>query len=178
MGEASSFASLSPGLLARKGAARPAMRRRVQPLNQFHQSAAFDMGEDLGWNDMGFADETYENEHEDPVRESSADVVNIDGSVQDEPQAEPPEEKPVVRQQQESVAASLLKHLRPRRSAFSLGRRAAFTLRMDEDRHLRLRLACTVTNRSAQQLVTEALDRFLRELPEVDELAAKVAKPK
>jgi len=41
------FASLSSGLLARKGAARPAMRPQG-----FGQGAA---GlEDLGWNDMGF----------------------------------------------------------------------------------------------------------------------------
>ena len=41
------FASLSSGLLARKGAARPAMRPQG-----FAQGAP---GlEDLGWNDMGF----------------------------------------------------------------------------------------------------------------------------
>ena len=49
MGEAKSFASLSSGLLARKGAAKPAMRRPV-PTN--HPSA-FDH-DDLGWNDMGY----------------------------------------------------------------------------------------------------------------------------
>jgi len=47
MGEPKAFASLSTGLLARKGAARPAMRPQV-----FGQVGA---GlEDLGWNDMGF----------------------------------------------------------------------------------------------------------------------------
>ena len=45
--EPKAFASLSSGLLARKGAARPAMRPQG-----FGQSGA---GlEDLGWNDMGF----------------------------------------------------------------------------------------------------------------------------
>src|SRR5437868_1801282 len=34
--------------------------------------------------------------------------------------------------------------------------KAAFTLRLDPDRHLRLRLACAVDGRSAQQLVTDA----------------------
>src|SRR5688500_6868194 len=48
MGEPKAFASLSSGLLARKGAARPAMR----PQGFGAQTAA---GlEDLGWNDMGF----------------------------------------------------------------------------------------------------------------------------
>ena len=39
--------------------------------------------------------------------------------------------------------------------------RAAFTLRLDSDRHLKLRLASAVTHRSAQQLVAHALDQFL-----------------
>ena len=53
-------------------------------------------------------------------------------------------------------------------------RRAAFTLRLDAKRHLKLRLASTVRNRSAQQLVTEALDRFLGDIPEIESLAAQL----
>jgi hypothetical protein len=49
--------------------------------------------------------------------------------------------------------------------------KAAFTLRLDHDRHLSLRLASALTNRSAQMLVTEALDAFLNTLPEVALLA-------
>ena len=64
---------------------------------------------------------------------------------------------------------------RARRSALTDGRRAAFTLRMDAERHLKLRLACTLRNRSAQQIVTEALDLLLDALPEVSSLAAQVA---
>src|SRR5436309_10137802 len=45
--EAKPFASLSSGLLARKGAARPAMR--PQGFGQVTGGL-----EDLGWNDMGF----------------------------------------------------------------------------------------------------------------------------
>ena len=56
----------------------------------------------------------------------------------------------------------------------SASRRAAFTLRLDAKRHLKLRLASTVRNRSAQQLVTEALDRFLRDIPEVELLARNI----
>jgi hypothetical protein len=51
--------------------------------------------------------------------------------------------------------------------------KAAFTLRLDPDRHLRLRLACAVGGRSAQQLVTDALDHLLERMPELDGLAAK-----
>lgn len=53
-------------------------------------------------------------------------------------------------------------------------RRAAFTLRLDARRHLKLRLASTVRNRSAQQLVTEALDRFLGDIPELEVLVRQV----
>jgi hypothetical protein len=60
------------------------------------------------------------------------------------------------------------------RKASSFSRRAAFTLRLDAKRHLKLRLASTVRNRSAQQLVTEALDRFLNDIPEIEALAAQV----
>jgi hypothetical protein len=58
--------------------------------------------------------------------------------------------------------------------ANALSHRAAFTLRLDAKRHLKLRLASTVRNRSAQQLVTEALDRFLDAIPEIEALAAQV----
>jgi len=54
------------------------------------------------------------------------------------------------------------------------GKKAAFTLRVDADRHLRLRLATAITGRSAQQLVTEALDQLLASLPEIESLAERV----
>lgn len=53
-------------------------------------------------------------------------------------------------------------------------RPAAFTLRLDPDRHLRLRLACALRARSAQSLVTEAVDRLLADLPEVEALAERI----
>lgn len=53
-------------------------------------------------------------------------------------------------------------------------RKAAFTLRLDGDRHVRLRLASAVTRQSSQQLVTQALDAFLINLPEVDALVAQL----
>ena len=51
--------------------------------------------------------------------------------------------------------------------------KAAFTLRLDPERHLKLRLACAVDGRSAQQLVTDALDQLLERMPDLDGLAAK-----
>lgn len=60
---------------------------------------------------------------------------------------------------------------RPRVSAVQSGRRAAFTLRLDAERHLKLRLAATMQGVSAQALVTEALDRLLAEFGELDVIA-------
>lgn len=40
-------------------------------------------------------------------------------------------------------------------------KKAAFTLRLDADRHRRLRMAAAITGRSAQALLTDVLDRLL-----------------
>ncbi len=64
---------------------------------------------------------------------------------------------------------------RPKKPATKSGKRAAFTLRVDPERHLRLRLACALNNISAQQLVTQALDEFLEKMPEIGALADKAA---
>jgi hypothetical protein len=61
---------------------------------------------------------------------------------------------------------------RPRAAPGSKGK-AAFTLRLDPQRHLKLRLACAVNGRSAQQLVTDALDQLLAGMPELEGLAEK-----
>ena len=180
MSEPKPFASLSPGLLARKGAARPAMRPQIQPMNRFHdlqQELAADHApdhadDDLGWNDMG---------HDEPQAQPGAQVVAISDAAA--PGSAPVPE--IVRQQEAmarkvasapvTLAAVPAAPAPVRRSALSDGRRAAFTLRVDAERHLRLRLACTIRNRSAQQLVTEALDRLIDELPEVSALAEQVS---
>ena len=49
MADPKPLASLSAGLLARKGAARPAMRRQAQLPGGY-----FGGSDDLGWNDMGY----------------------------------------------------------------------------------------------------------------------------
>lgn len=166
------FASLSPTLLARKGAARPAMRPQLQPLQQFHENTARQMSphvdplDDLGWNDHG---ETTRPEAEIvPIGLAEPENVPPRASI------DPPE---VVRQR--AALPERLASERPsirRRSALAEGRRAAFTLRLDAERHLKLRLACTISNKSAQQLVTDALDRLLEETPAVSDLASRVVK--
>ena len=63
---------------------------------------------------------------------------------------------------------------KPRVPVVQSGRRAAFTLRLDADRHLKLRLAATMQGVSAQALVTEALDRLLAEFDELDVIATRL----
>ena len=189
------FASLSSGLLARKGAARPAMKPQG-----FGQMGGGNL-EDLGWNDMGF-------EAPKPVeapRDATHDAFGED--VVDHPRAHPtgltPVGSPVHDQQAEiedrlgtdeldeefdetaepyeaeadvaPIAATVATPKRaPRpRSAPGTKGKAAFTLRLDPARHLKLRLACAVDGRSAQQIVTDAVDRLLANMPELDAMAEK-----
>ncbi len=168
MSEPRPFASLTPTLLARKGTAKPAMRPQLQAMPHYADSLARDPGEDLGWNDMGHDEDEAEDQHE------SAEVVAINPATPVSPAVVPH----VVHQQAaiaQRVVAPMRQPVGERRSALSDGRRAAFTLRVDAERHLKLRLACTLRNRSAQQVVTEALDRLLADLPEVTALAEQVA---
>lgn len=151
MGEPT-FASLNPSLLARKGGAKPAMR--PQHGLPAPQVAVQDQLEDLGWNDMGTGDDTSDN------------VVSLTDSSNE-----------VHRQQQEvAERVAAIAPTRSKATALAHGKRAAFTLRLDSERHLKLRLACTVKGRSAQQIVTEALDRLLGEMPDIAALAAHVTR--
>ena len=163
MAEPKPLASLTSGLLARKGAAQPAMRRPVMGFGQ--QATAALLQDDLGWNDMGF-DVT----EPEPVPAEPRAVVGLT------PMTQPPVAAPVptVMVEREELAERMeaaVKTIAPAKRAATKGRKAAFTLRLDADRHLKLRLASAVVGRSAQQMVTEALDHFLAALPEIDKLA-------
>ena len=52
--------------------------------------------------------------------------------------------------------------------------KAAFTLRLDAERHLRLRLASAIYNRSAQHILIDVLDNYLSALPEIDAMASRL----
>jgi hypothetical protein len=195
MSEPKPFASLSSGLLARKGQARPAMR----PQGFTGGYASLAGIEDLGWNDMGHMPEPMADVH--PLHE--------DDQIQPPPEGVPPvlAQRHALKQEFEPVLEELageeaevsveapvetlvtapvpvLETFEPRPiSVAAAGRiaratqhkhKAAFTLRLDEERHLRLRLASAVSGRSAQQIVTGALDAFLESLPEVAELARQL----
>ena len=230
MGEPKAFASLSSGLLARKGAARPAMR--PQGFGQVGGNV-----DDLGWNDMGFEapkpalapvrDENHDAFGEElpdhPLRNPIAALTPIASPVHDQQAeieerfaaqdeegedengeyvdetAEPcdPEDADAAAEAiAESQAAAVLTipvravepepesdpepalapaPVRPRRPRAAPGSKgkAAFTLRLDPSRHLKLRLACAVDGRSAQQIVTDALDQLLEAMPELDSMAER-----
>lgn len=159
-GSSKPTASLSSGLLARKGQARPAMRPQG-----FHGTAT--TLDDLGWNDMG----------DEPVR--PAPVVSIAPDPAPAVASVPPVlvERETLREEFEAPAPVTVPAPAPapapkatREPVLAKGK-AAFTLRLDPDRHLRLRLASASRNRSSQRLVVQALDAFLATLPEVDGLA-------
>lgn len=221
------FASLSSGLLARKGAARPAMR--PQGFGQVAGNL-----EDLGWNDMGFEppkpastprDETHDGFGDDivehprsvhptgltpigsPVHTQQAeiedrlktededaedglktqdgteaeDLLKTDDSEEEfdetaepyDPEAQPEVVLPTLVPVAATVPHSTPKRVPTARAAPGSKAKAAFTLRLDKERHLKLRLACAVDGRSAQQIVTDALDQLLAQMPELGTLAAK-----
>jgi len=202
------FASLSSGLLARKGAARPAMR--PQGFGQIGGNL-----EDLGWNDMGFEppkpaatprDESHDAFGEDivehphsahptgltpvgsPVHSQQAEIadrLNVDDSDEEfdetaepyDPEAQP-ETLPIIAPVAAHTSESAPKRAPKFRAAPGSKGKAAFTLRLDPERHLKLRLACAVDGRSAQQIVTAALDQFLAATPDLDTLAHKAKRGK
>ncbi len=204
MGEPKPLASLSAGLLARKGAARPAMRR--QPLGSGPAPVGQVGYDDLGWNDMGYDVDPVQSSEPThmvdlkPLLAGSVPEHNVEAeqAVEDsfgheltdalaadfEPETvEIPE---IVRQQEslsDRVAAVARKvGTRPEKTlaepkaprALRAREKAAFTLRLDAERHLRLRLASAVTGRSSQLILTELLDDYLASLPEIDAMASRL----
>lgn len=212
MSEPKPQASLSSSLLARKGGAKPAMRR--QGFTHFpdnSQSHDSDEHEDLGWNDMGYdVDPDHEAHpiehiHHNPLAGAIPNPGSVVRHQQEEIaaklakkpaiEAEAPqvEEKPVAapaplpvsREVQPLVENSTvsetvkktkraIKKSRPATKSRTRKATTAFTLRMDPDRHLKLRLATAVKNVSAQQLVTKAVDEYLRSIPELEGLAERI----
>ena len=153
MGDPKPLASLSSSLLARKGHARPAMRPQVFAPSAERTGADQD---DLGWNDMGA---------EPMVSAAIPAIVRQQAALAErfEPTAA---ERPVLPLPTIAIA-------RVKQAAKGRTTKAAFTLRLDPDRHLRLRLACAIGRMSAQAIVTEALDHYLGGQPEIDALARK-----
>lgn len=174
MSEPKPMASLSSSLLARKGHAKPAMRPQG--------FAGFGMMggnvEDLGWNDMGQdaqAFEPAEFEHDqDPTPPPPLPPVLRQREKLVEELAEPTVATPDMAERRGPRRVADATLAKVSRDARAKTGKAAFTLRLDADRHLRLRLACAVQHCSAQALVTEALDRLLDSCPEVQTLIGRL----
>ncbi len=167
MADSKAFASLSPRLLARKGSAKPAMRPQVAPLTDFPSAVPYPVHEDLGWNDMGDAPD---------VSARPARVVPISPR---ESSAQPTPEvlaTPEVLVRRKMLARTLAASAQVNGGASVRGKRTAFTLRIDPERHFKLRLACSLKQKSAQQLLTEALDTMLEGVPEIQPKASKSGK--
>ena len=215
MSEVKPCASLSSGLLARKGQAKPAMR--PQGFGTFGaQSTGFD---DLGWNDMGHdraaapqigltpmetdgaqlsspadtaaaesVDHAVFQQRQEIERsfattpvEAAAPILATKRKAVPTPPAEV-EPGPVVSDEPVAVAPPVVPRARTistapvARTAPGGKPRSAFTLRLDQERHLQLRLASAVAHRSSQQLVIEALDAFLANNPSVAGISLPAAK--
>ena len=201
MSEAS-FASLGPTLLARKGGAKPAMRPQLAPLpevvaaEQLEDLGWNDMGQDEEM-DHGAAvengativpidgsggpraanEDDQSNVGESPLvhRQQRELIDRVTGPVLANAAMEQGEEEDDEEDYAEAPAPKTsAKTKRPAAKArTSNSRRAAFTLRLDSDRHLKLRLAATLQGTSAQALVTEALDAMLAEIDDLDAIAER-----
>lgn len=177
-------ASLTSSLLARRGDARPAMRR--QAIGHLHMPVA--PQDDLGWNDIG-------DDRNQALPEEIAVPAIYEVEALEVPQAhdEPvdaalsplaPQLEAISQRLGELPSESSFKPMLSRGKAskrsikaeLAAARKAAFTLRIDSDRHLRLRLLSALANRSSQQLLIEALDALLSRHDEVEDLAGRVGK--
>jgi hypothetical protein len=195
MTEPKPFASLTSGLLARKGGARPAMRRQMA---LGHDNPV--MHDDLGWNDMGYDVDPLpgavvhhasglspmphgHGAHADAAPAPVLPMPGVDGNAATESAAEP-----VVVQQRRKAQALANAHaplaaptaqrdVKPRAEAGANGR-FAFTLRLNAERHLLLRLASAATNRSAQQILVQLVDDYFASQPAVAAMAAQLGHTK
>jgi hypothetical protein len=181
MNDPKPFAALTGTLLARKGAARPAMRPQVS----------------LDWADTDSAC------REEPARPARMALVpgarlpeveqpeieqpEIDRAWTDmgEPLPEPSvaeagEENPEVLRQIRQLSGMINRKVAATRRANAdvetlPGKKVAFTLRLDPRRHALLRACCTAERRSAQALLVEALDRLVDATPGLEDIVAQLA---
>lgn len=199
MAEPKPIASLSSSLLARKGHAKPAMRPQGFANFNFGAPQAI---EDLGWNDMGAEPAPAPVAHVAQVVPIVPDAAPV--SVQPEPplvlrqqdelervmatplgessnpldatdEAVPaPAERRRDHRARDAVAVEV-ERVAVVRALPGSKAKAAFTLRLDPARHLKLRLAGAVAHRSSQAIVLDALDAYLSTQTRALELAEQAA---
>lgn len=145
------IASLSPTLLARKGGARPAIRSAQAEIAATDDAAAT----------PGKTTPAKRSRKQAGAKVVALDSLRIAAS--------PAAATNAVRRQQAQLAEKITGKARAARPA-------AFTLRLDGERHLQLRLAAALTGRSGQNLVVEALDTMLASLPGLAQAASRAGK--
>lgn len=164
------LAALSSGLLARKGQARPAMR----PQAFVPTPAALD---DLGWNDMGIAPQPEPAAPPEPAPRPLPPVLMeravLEATVAPAAPA-PSAPAPAGESARRPVSVATAERIRRETGQATAKGKAAFTLRLESERHLRLRLASAIAGRSAQALMVDALDAFLLTVPEVEQLVEQL----
>ena len=126
--------------------------RRQDSLRGFGHGGLAEPGEDLGWNDWG-------DERAAPAQSPSSSAPASATALAAAAAGQAP--VPEILRQIERLAGRLARPAVRRRAQPAGGRRAAFTLRLDPERHLRLKVAGVVLGRSSQDIVTEALDTYL-----------------
>lgn len=109
--------------------------------------------DDLGWNDMGDAPAAVPVPISPGLIENGVDAAPVSPAKQQ------------LQSLAEQMSVRLTVTKQPKRaqpaSLASVARKAAFTLRLDAERHLELRLLSAVSKRSAQQILVEALDSLI-----------------
>lgn len=204
------YGSLTGSLLARKGAARPAMRPQAY---RFDAGDPFAAGDDCGWNDMGgagamSADMLTPDQRASLLPSGTISHIGVAGDTvpasfsagasasaarrqqwdlaaglavlqgsEDLPETAEAGARLAAddRTEQDAFLARLLAESQecdpqeeendvsaPKmRAVPGMKAKSAFTLRLDKQRHLKLRLACAFSHTSAQRLLTDALEEYL-----------------
>lgn len=156
---------LSDAIMSNGDEPEDELDEELEELEAFEAETRTEYGaeDDIGLDDA----ENGDGEYEDGAREvGDTHQIDLTGAT------------PEVYEMPRIAAIKAPRAARSRRvAAVDQGKRAAFTLRLDPERHLKLRLASTIGGRSAQQIVTDALDAYLGDMPELVTLAAQVKRP-
>lgn len=204
MAEPKPIASLSGNLLARKGHAKPAMRPQgFTNFNFGAQQAIDDLGwNDMGTDPVPAAappvsranlqggevvpivpdvapvaaqvePPVVHRQQEEIAREMAAPVAP--SLPEPEPAPEPEQSERRRDDRARDAVSTEVDRIVLTRAAAGSKSKAAFTLRLDPARHLKLRLAGAVAHRSSQAIVVDALDAYLNTQTRVIELARETA---
>lgn len=145
-------ARLSGMLLARKGTAQPAHtdhRLNMQVMDQFSETEP--MHDDLVEAVKEISRVT--NKQYNSVLNSSDVVSKVESNIK---------AKNELREKASNAPVEVKQDLFPVEHKRQAGKRIAMTLRMEADDHLKLRLYAAHSRKSCQEILSEALDKYLK----------------